>query len=82
MERASGGRRREEALVNGLRQWRLRGSVGAEARQCPLKLCQSGLDNAERDRAATVDVAVEGTQASPHNSYRRPPPRSRQAVPD
>ena len=36
MERASGGRRREEALVNGLRRWRLRGSVGAEARQCPL----------------------------------------------
>ena len=28
------------------------------------KLCQSGLDDAERDRAATVDVAVEGTQAS------------------
>ena len=46
------------------RRWRLRGSVGAEARQCPLKLCQSGLDDAERDRAATVDVAVEGTQAS------------------
>ena len=55
MERASGGRRREEALVNGLRRWRLRGSVGAEARQCPLKLCQSGLDDAERDRAATVE---------------------------
>ena len=70
MERASGGRRREEALVNGLRRWRLRGSVGAEAHQCPLKLCQSGLDDAERDRAATVDVAVEGTQASPYNSYR------------
>ena len=32
--------------------------------RCPLKLCQSGLDDAERDRAATVDVAVEGTQAS------------------
>ena len=61
MERASGGpgRRREEALVNGLRRWRLRGSVGAEARQCPLKLCQSGLDDAERST-----VAVEGTQAS------------------
>ena len=28
------------------------------------KLCQSGLDDAERDRAATVDVAVEGAQAS------------------
>ena len=50
--------------MNGLRRWRPRGSVGAEARQCPLKLCQSGLDDAERDRAATVDVAVEGTQAS------------------
>ena len=35
-----------------------------ECMQCPLKLCQSGLDDAERDRAATVDVAVEGTQAS------------------
>ena len=57
--------------MNGLRRWRLRGSVGAEARQCPLKLMsQSGLDDAERDRAATVDVAVEGTQASPYNSYR------------
>ena len=33
------------------------------------KLCQSGLDDAERDRAATVDVAVEGTQASPYNAY-------------
>ena len=46
------------------RRWRLRGSVGAEARQCPLKLCQSGLDDAERYRAATVDVAVEGAQVS------------------
>ena len=46
------------------RRWRLRGSVGAEARQCPQKLCQSGLDDAEKDRAATVDVAVEGTQVS------------------
>ena len=46
------------------RRWRLRGSVGAEACQCPLKLFQSGLDDAERERAATVDVAVEGTQAS------------------
>ena len=53
------------------RRWRLRGSVGAEARQCPLKLCQSGLD-AERDRVATVDVAVEGTQTS-HDSI---PPTS------
>ena len=56
--------------MNGLHRWRLRGSVGAEARQCPPKFCQSGLDDAERDRVETVDVAVEGTQASPYNSYR------------
>ena len=49
------------------RRWRLRGSVGAEACQCPLKLFQFGLDDAERDRAAMVDVAVEGTQASRAN---------------
>ena len=45
-----GGRRREEGMVTERpHRWRLRGSVGTEARQCPLKLCQSGLDDAERD---------------------------------
>ena len=39
------------------RRWRL-------LAQRHVNVHQSGLDDAERDRAATVDIAVEGTQAS------------------
>ena len=53
------------------RRWRLRGSVGTEARQCPLKLCQSGLDDAERGQGSNGGRCSGGNtgvtcQHSPH----------------
>ena len=51
-------------MVNGLRQWRLRGSVGAEARQCPLNSASLAWMMQRRTGQQRWDVAVEGAQAS------------------